>query len=118
MRFKILVAIFLSFATAGWSQSTAPLVALQSIQLPLLHDGDFDHFAVDLASHRLFLTAEKNSAVEVFDLRSNELIQTLTDIQEAHSLVYRPDVKKLFVVDGGAAKVKIYDGDSYKPVGS
>src|ERR1700676_2269212 len=118
MRFKILVAIFLSFATAGWSQSTAPLVALQSIQLPLLHDGDFDHFAVDLASHRLFLTAEKNAAVEIFDLQTNKLIHTLTDIDEPHSMIYRTDLKKLFVIDGGAAEVKIYQGETYNRLGA
>ena len=52
-------------------QQKVPLSLVQSIPLPALHDGDFDHFAVDLASHRLFLTAEKNAAVEVFDLQTN-----------------------------------------------
>jgi DNA-binding beta-propeller fold protein YncE len=87
---------------------------LQAIPLPDLHDGDFDHFAVDLASHRLFLTAEKNAAVEVFDFQTNKLIHTLTDLEEPHSMVYRADLKRLFVIDGGAAEVKVYDGESYK----
>jgi hypothetical protein len=29
-------------------------------------------------------------------------------------MLYRADLKKLFVVDGGAAEVKIYDSTSYK----
>jgi DNA-binding beta-propeller fold protein YncE len=91
---------------------------MQAIPLPALHDGDFDHFAVDLASHRLFLTAEKNAAVEVFDLQSNKLIHTLTDIDEPHSMLYRPDLKKLFVIDGGAAEVKIYQGETYERLGA
>ena len=49
----------------------APLKLFQTIPMPGLKDGDFDHFTVDLAGHRLFLTAEKNSAVEVFDLNAN-----------------------------------------------
>ena len=86
--------------------------------MPGLHDGDFDHFAVDLQDHRLFLAAEENSAVEVFDLRTNKLIHTITGLKTPHSMVYRADLKKLFVVDGDAAEVKIYESDSYKPVGS
>lgn len=99
-------------------QEKGPLSFVQSIPLPALHDGDFDHFAVDLASHRLFLTAEKNAAVEIFDLQTNKLIHTLTDIDEPHSMIYRTDLKKLFVIDGGAAEVKIYQGETYKRLGA
>lgn len=95
----------------------APLKLLQTIPIPGLKDGDFDHFTVDLAGHRLFLTAEKNSAVEVFDLNTNKLIHTLTGLDEPHSMLYRADLKKLFVVDGGAAEVRMYDGGSYKYLG-
>src|SRR6266404_4076254 len=108
---KALVTVLIASAIGAWGQAKAPLVLLQSIPLPGLHDGDFDHFAVDLAGHRLFLTAEKNAAVEVFDLQTNKLIHTLTDIDEPHSMIYRADLKKLFVIDGGAAEVKI-DSDS------
>ena len=99
-------------------QEKGPLSFVQSIPLPALHDGDFDHFAVDLASHRLFLTAEKNAAVEIFDLQTNKLIHTLTDIDEPHSMIYRTDLKKLFVIDGGAAEVKIYQGETYNRLGA
>jgi DNA-binding beta-propeller fold protein YncE len=95
----------------------APLKLLQAIPLPGLKDGDFDHFAVDLAGHRLFLTAEKNTAVEVFDLNTNKLIHTITGLDEPHSMLYRADLKKLFVIDGGAAEVRMYDATSYKYLG-
>jgi len=78
----------------------APLKMLQTIPIPGLKDGGFDHFTVDLAGHRLFLTAEKNSAVEVFDLNTNKLIHTITGLDEPHSMLYRADLKKLFVIDG------------------
>jgi DNA-binding beta-propeller fold protein YncE len=55
-----------------------------------------------------------NAAVEVFDLRTNKLIHTISDVKVPHSIVYRGDLKKLFVVDGGAAELKVYDSDSYK----
>ena len=111
-------ALLLTSVTVASGQQKEPLSFVQSIPLPALHDGDFDHFAVDLESHRLFLTAEKNAAVEVFDLQSNKLIHTLMDIEEPHSMLYRADLKKLFVIDGGAAEVKIYQGDTYKRLGA
>jgi DNA-binding beta-propeller fold protein YncE len=95
----------------------APLKLIQTIPIPGLKDGDFDHFAVDLAGHRLFLTAEKNSAVQVFDLNTNKLIHTITGLDEPHSMLYLPDLKKLFVIDGGAAEVRMYDSGSYKYLG-
>lgn len=116
-RFIILSTIFVLFAVRVPSRAAEPLTLIQTIPLPTLHDGDFDHFAVDLAGHRLFLTSEQG-AVEVFDLRTNKLIRALTDVKEPHSIVYRADLKKLFVVDGGAAEVKIYQAESYKPIGS
>ena len=87
--------------------------------MPGLHDGDFDHFALDLAGQRLFLAAEDNSAVEVLDLRTNKLIHTINGPKKPHSLAYRADLKKLFVVDGDARRqVEIYEGDSYRASGS
>src|SRR5260370_415217 len=34
-----------------------------------------------------------------------------------HAILFRKDLKKLFVVEGDAWAVKIYDSDSYKPLG-
>lgn len=118
MRATILAAVLVALALGAWAQEKAPLAPLETIPLPGLHDGDFDHFTVDLPGHRLFLTAEENSAVEVFDLRTNKLIHTIPDVKAPHSMAYRADLKKLFVVDGDAAEVKIYQSDSYKQIGS
>ncbi len=114
----IFLSVSLAFAVKAQAQEKAPLRLLQSIPLPGLHDGDFDHFAVDLQGNRLFLTAEENAEVEVFDLRANKLIHTIRDVKAPHSILYRPDLKKLFVVDGDAAECKIYQSDSYKLIGS
>jgi DNA-binding beta-propeller fold protein YncE len=95
-----------------------PLRLLHTIPLPQLHDGDFDHLAVDVAGNRLFSTAEENSKVLVFDLKTNQLIHTMDDLKAPHSMLYRGDLKRLFVVDGDLGEVKIYDTDSYKLAGS
>jgi DNA-binding beta-propeller fold protein YncE len=91
---------------------------LHSTPIPELKDGDFDHLTADVAGNRLFVTAEENSKVLVFDLKTNKLIHTIADLKAPHSMLYRADLKKLFVVDSDLGEVKIYDSESYKPEGS
>jgi DNA-binding beta-propeller fold protein YncE len=114
----ILCVLVLAFAVGASAQSKAPLKLDQTIPLPQLHDGDFDHFTVDLAGNRLFSTAEENSKVLVFDLQTNKLIHIISDLKAPHSMTYRADLKKLFVADGDLGEVKIYDTDAYELAGS
>ncbi len=99
------------------AQHSAPLKLIQSIPLPGLKAGDFDHFTVDLDGHRLFLTAEANGLVEVFDTQTNKLIHTIRGIDAPHSMVYRADINRLFVVDGDASEIKVYDASTYGLLG-
>jgi DNA-binding beta-propeller fold protein YncE len=114
------IVIFLLFVTVAASlnaQEKPPLKLVETIPLPGLHDGDFDHFAPDVDGHRLFLTGEENDKVLVLDTTSNTLIHTIEDTKAPHAILYRKDLKKLFVVEGDASAVKVYDSDSYKLVG-
>ena len=113
-----LTALCFALITAAGAQQKEPLKLLRSIPVPGLHDGDFDHFVVDIPGNRLFATAEENSKVLVFDLRTNKLMHTLDDLKAPHSMVYRGDLKKLFVVDGDLGEIKIYNTDTYKPEGT
>lgn len=109
-----LLAVVVALSANSRAEDKAPLELVATIPLPGLHDGDFDHFAVDLEGHRLFLTAEENSQVEVFDTDTNKLIHTITDTKAPHSIVYRRDLQRIFIVDGDAAEIKVYDGPTYK----
>ena len=113
----MLLAVTLA-CVAGASAQQTPLKLSHTTPLPELKDGDFDHLLPDVAGNRLFVTAEENSKVLVFDLKTNKLIHTIADLKAPHSLLYRADLKKLFVVDGDLGEVKIYETDTYKPVGS
>src|SRR6202045_2382352 len=117
-RVIILSAVFLALVAGVWAQEKPVLELSQTIPLPELKDGDFDHFTADVAGDRRFATAEENSKVVVLDLKTNKLIHTISDLKAPHSMLYREDLKKLFVVDGDLGEVKIYETDSYKPVGS
>jgi DNA-binding beta-propeller fold protein YncE len=104
--------------TAQSQQKASPVKLLQSVPLPDLKEGDFDHFMIDLEGNRLFSTAEENEKVLVFDTKTNKLIHTIDGLKAPHSMLLRSDLKKLFVVDSDLAEVRIYDTTSYESAGT
>jgi DNA-binding beta-propeller fold protein YncE len=121
MKRKQFVIVALSIAMAIVCKANAedhvPLKLVATIPLPGLHDGDFDHFAADVDGHRLFLTGEENNKFLVLDSSTNQLIRTLDNVAAPHSLLFRKDLKKLFIVAGDASAVQVYDSDNYKLLG-
>jgi DNA-binding beta-propeller fold protein YncE len=107
-------AVCLSFVLQA--QEKPPLKLVATIPLPGLKDGDFDHFAPDVAGHRLFLTAEENDKLEILDTDKNQRIHTMEDVKAPHAVLYRGNLKRLFVVEGDASALRIYDSDTYKPI--
>jgi len=110
--FLILIAATSLFAGNVRSQ-TAPLKLVQTIKLPEEIKGRFDHFAVDLSGNRLFATPEDNHAVLVFELKSGKLLQTIKGIGKPHAILYRQDLNQIYVTDGDAGDLKIFDSKTY-----
>ncbi len=101
----ILITAFFVLIGGLWAQNKAPLALKQTIPVPgITKEGDFDHLAVDVQGNRLFIMGEDNSVVEIIDLGAGKLIHTISDVKAPHSMVYRGDLKKLFIVDGGGGK--------------
>jgi YVTN family beta-propeller protein len=116
-RQSIISILFVLFPVFTVAQTKEPLKLVATIPLPGLKDGDFDHFATDIEGHRLFLTDEENDKVEVLDTATNTRVYTIEDAKAPHAIVYRRDLKKLFVVEGDASAVRVYDSEAYKPLG-
>ena len=114
-RAMTLVTMFFALTGSAWAQGKA-LALSQTVLLPELHDGDFDHFTVDLHGNRLFVAAEENSKVLVFDLRTNKLVHIITDLKRPHAMLFREDLKKLFVVDGDLPACRIYNSNTYQAI--
>src|SRR6516225_4304913 len=99
MKMKWLHAFLLSALIVipfqGPCQIDEPLRLVQTIQIPGLHDGTFDHFQVDLPGQRLFVAAEDNSAVTVIDLRTNRQVCSFKVPYTPHSIAYDAELKKL-----------------------
>jgi len=113
----VVFALFVALAACSAAQEHTPLKLVETIPVPALHDGDFDHFAPDLDGHRLFLTAEENGKVVIIDTRMNKLVHTIDDVKAPHAILYRKDLKKLFIVDGDSSAVKVFDSDNYQLAG-
>jgi DNA-binding beta-propeller fold protein YncE len=111
------LAALAALPASSAAQESVPLKLLDTIPLPGLKDGDFDHFTPDVDGHRLFLTAEENGKVQVFDANTNKLIHIIEDLKAPHAILYRADLKKLFIVDGDDSAVKVYDSDSFQMSG-
>jgi len=116
-RLFFMFMLFVSVPAHLAAQTKEPLKLVAKIPLPGLKDGDFDHFAPDIDGHRLFLTDEENDKVDVLDIATNKRVHTIEGAKAPHAILYRKDLKKLFVVEGDASSVKIYDSDTYEPVG-
>jgi DNA-binding beta-propeller fold protein YncE len=110
-----ILALALACTVQSPAQEKAPLRLGQTITVPGARH--WDHFGVDLKGNRLFVSSEEEPAIEVFDLRTNKHLQSLTEFKEPHNVLPFPELKKIFVVDGEASEIKILDYDSYKLIG-
>jgi DNA-binding beta-propeller fold protein YncE len=117
--FCCLLGFIVLLAMQAHAQVPGPLKLAQTIPLTGLKDGDFDHFALDVPGQRLFLAAEDNSTIIVIDLHTNKVVGKIAGAKAPHSMGYNSESKKLYVVDdGGPNQVEIFDGTSFKLVGT
>jgi DNA-binding beta-propeller fold protein YncE len=118
----VLFCVTLITAFIGRSEGLDPVPAggpeslrlVQTYQLPADVKGNFDHFEVDPKRNRLFATPEDFKAVLVFDIGSGKLIHQIDGVLRPHAVLYRADVDRIYVTDGGDGSVKVYDGETYR----
>jgi DNA-binding beta-propeller fold protein YncE len=112
-RYFTLAAFLVLFVIPVRGQEASALKLAQTLTLPSDIKGNFDHFGVDLKGNRLFATPEGYKAVLVFDLKSGKPIHTIKGIGKPHAVLYREDLNRIYVTDGDAGDLKIFDGTNY-----
>ena len=117
-RSLVLVATLMLFGVQARSQGAAPIKLIQTFELPVEVRGNFDHFGIDLKGGRLFATPEGYHAVVVFDLKTGKLVHKIDGIGKPHAVLYREDLNRIYVTDGDAGDLKIFDGTTYGLVSS
>jgi DNA-binding beta-propeller fold protein YncE len=91
--------------------TAAPLVLTGAIPLPNVK-GRIDHFGVDPAHHRLFVSALGNSTEEIIGISAQTVIHTISGVPAPQGVVYSPETNKLFV-GSDEGKLYIYDGTTF-----
>jgi len=99
---------------ANGARAAEPLKLVAKYKMPVAVKGRFDHLGVDLRGNRLFLAAESAHEVLVFNLRTGQFLRAITGIGIPHAIFCREDLNRIYITDGGAGELKIYDGKSYR----
>jgi len=115
-RYSGILLLALAFAGSSPAQEKAPLQLAQTISLPGVAR-KWDHFGVDLKSNRLFVTSEEEAVVDVFDMRTNKQVHTITGLKGPHNVLAFPELNRILVVDGEASEIKTFKYDTYEMVG-
>lgn len=113
-----LAIVAFTIGVATTAHAAAPLKLIAKYNMPATVKGRFDHLSADLHGNRLFLAAESAHEVLVFNLRTGQFIRAITPIGIPHAIFCRDDIHRIYVTDGGAGEVKIYDGKTYRLLGS
>jgi YVTN family beta-propeller protein len=100
-------------AVSAIAQEKLPLKLVATTPMPGF-TGDFDHFGVDLKGNRLFLAAEDQKSVEVFNLRTGELIRSIEGFGHPLTMAYLPESDRLIVTNGDTDDVALVDCKEYK----
>lgn len=112
-RICLLIFVLAAGAQITHAQQNAPLRLIQTIDLLNVH-GRIDHFDADVRGQRLFMSALGNNTLEVFDLRSNQVIYSIPGLREPQGVTYVPKSNHLFVANGDDGSVRMFDGSTYK----
>lgn len=119
---KNLIALFalLVFTTgiATAARAAAPLKLVAKYKMPPAVKGRFDHLAADVPNNRLLLTAETAHEVLVFNLRTGKYLRAITGIEIPHAVFFRDDLNRIYITDGGAGELRIYNGKTYRQIGA
>lgn len=109
---RFLSAAFLPCLLFAAENSGKPVLQLSgSIEMPGV-SGDLDHSAIDTEGQRLFLAAEDNATLKIFDLKSGKLSRTVTGFETPHSILYLPAANEIYLADG-SRNVHVLDSRTF-----
>jgi DNA-binding beta-propeller fold protein YncE len=109
----VFLTVFAGFTVNSGAQEKLPLKLVATTPMPGF-TGDFDHFGLDLKGNRLFLAAEDQRTVEVFDLRTGKRIHSIEGFGHPLTMAYLPESDRLIVTNGDTDDVSLVDGKEYK----
>jgi DNA-binding beta-propeller fold protein YncE len=107
---SLLFAFAIGTGLLGAGEISASVLKLTKTIILSDVQGKFDHFAVDLAGDRLFAASGGKHSVEVVDLKTDKVQQSITGLGKPHGLAWVPATGSLYVSDGDLAELRVYQG--------
>jgi DNA-binding beta-propeller fold protein YncE len=112
-RRRILLPLVILLAALVGAADTSALKLSKTVSLPGV-TGRFDHFALDLKRHRLFVAALGNNTLEAIDLSAGRRVQSVPGLGKPTGIVFLPDLNRLFVACGDDGNVRVFDADTLR----
>jgi DNA-binding beta-propeller fold protein YncE len=112
----VVLALVLAWVAKSPAQEKAPLKLVQTVSFAGV-PRHWDHMGADVKGNRLFVAADEEGVIEVLDLHTNKKIQTITGLKGPHNVLPFPEMNKIFVTDGEASELKIYNYKTLELVG-
>jgi DNA-binding beta-propeller fold protein YncE len=107
-KLSAVLTLMLAWGAKSQAQEKAPLRLVQTVSFAGV-SRHWDHMGADVQGNRLFVTSGEDAVIEVLDLHTNKKIQTITGLKGPHNVLPFPEVNKIFVTDGEASELKIYN---------
>jgi len=99
-----------ALSVSGTAQALPPALQLSRTIVLSGVSGKFDHLAIDAAGHRLFIAATGNHSVEVIDLKTDKVEQSIAGMGKPHGLAWVAATGSLYVADGSLGELRVYHG--------
>jgi DNA-binding beta-propeller fold protein YncE len=113
----VALALAIQVSGASMGQHNPPLRLVTKISAPGM-TGTWDHLTGDAAGKRMFVSAQEDQVVWVFDLNTNQPIHKITaNFNRPQGLFYIP-AGYLFVSNGRDGTLKVVDGHTFELVKS
>ena len=113
----VVIPLLCAVALCVHGQEPAMLKLTKTIPLPGVK-GRFDHFALDVKGHRLFVAALGNNTLEVVDVAVGNHLKSITGLHKPTGALYLAEQNQIAVANGEDGTLKLFDGASYNLVKS
>lgn len=104
-----------SYGLEKKSDTQAALKLITTIPLPGVN-GRIDHLAYNSRKQVVYVAALGNNTVEVVDLKSRKVIQSIKGLSEPQGIRYIPGNNVIFIANGGNGECSVFNADTYQPV--
>lgn len=113
---SLLVAIGGSGALSAVEAGAAPMTLEEKIPLGDIK-GRIDHLAFDPVRRRVYVAELGNNSVGIVDMRTRQLIRTVSGFDEPQGIGYEPSTDTIYVANAGDGSVRVFGGEDFAALG-